>query len=224
MGHKVPSYSLRIGINEYWKSKWFFRKNYRIFLEADFIIRKIIEEKFKKAGIIDVIIERKDPEHCKVIIKTARPGILIGREGQKLKALQAKIEKNLSEHFKKYNIPIPALEIIVEEVKRPTSYASYLAQLAAIDIEKNKSVRAVMKKIIEKARQNKDVQGVKIRVSGRLGGANIHRSEVLTWGRMPLSTLRAKIDYAFSEALTKYGIIGVKVWLYKGDSEEIKEA
>lgn len=223
MGHKVSPYALRIGINEYWKSKWFFRKKYRIFLEADFIIRKIIAEKYKKSGIVDVIIERKDPEHCKVIIKTARPGFVIGREGEKLKSLQEKIDKELKIHFQKYNLPIPATEIVVEEVKRPTAYASYLAQLAAVDIEKNKSVRAVMKKIIDKARQNKEVKGIKIRVSGRLGGANIHRSEMLTWGRMPLSKFRAKIDYAFAEALTKYGIIGVKVWVYKGDLEEIKE-
>ncbi len=224
MGHKVSPYVLRLGINEYWKSRWFFRKNYRVFLEADFIIRRIINEKYKKSGIIDVIIERKDPEHCKIIIKTARPGILIGREGQKLKALQEKIKKELKEHFSKYNIPEPATEIIIEEVKKPTTYAAYLAQVAAIDIEKNKSVRAVMKKIIEKAKQNKEVKGVKIRVSGRLGGANIHRSEMLSWGRMPLTTLRAKIDYAFAEALTKYGIIGIKVWLYKGESKEIKES
>ena len=223
MGHKVPPYTLRLGINEYWKSRWFFTRNFKVYLEADYIIRKTIREMFKKTGIIDVIIERKDPEHCKVIIKTARPGVLIGREGQRLKKLQEKIDKQLSEIFKKSNLPKPATELIVEEVKKPTAYASYLAQVAAIDIEKNKSVRAVMKKIIERAKQNKEILGVKIRVSGRLGGANIHRSEMITWGRMPLSKLRAKIDYAFEEALTKYGIIGVKVWLYKGDSEEIKE-
>lgn len=223
MGHKVSPYALRLGINEYWKSRWFFRRNFRVYLEADFIIRKTINEMFPKSGIIDVLIERKDPEHCKVIIKTARPGILIGREGQRLKALQEKINKRLKEHFEKFKLPIPALEIIVEEVKKPTAYAEYLAQLAAIDIERNKSVRAVMKKIIERAKQNKEIKGVKIRVSGRLGGANIHRAETITWGRMPLSKLKAKIDYALAEALTKYGIIGVKVWLYKGDSEEIKE-
>lgn len=223
MGHKVPPYALRLGINEYWKSKWFFRKNYKIYLEADFIIRKIINEKFKKSGIIDVIIERKDPEHCKIVIKTARPGILIGREGQRLKTLHDKINKTLKEHFAKYNISPPATEIIIEDVKKPTTYATYLAQLAVIDIEKNKAVRAVIKKIIEKAKQNKEIKGIKIKVSGRLGGANIHRSEMLSWGRMPLTTLKAKIDYAFAEALTKYGIIGVKVWLYKGNSEEIQE-
>jgi len=223
MGHKIPSYALRLGINEYWRSRWFFSRNYKVYLEADFIIRKTINEMFKKAGIIDVTIERKDPEHCKVIIKTAKPGVLIGREGQKLKSLQEKIDKKLKELFEKNKLPKPATEIIVEEVKKPTAYAAYLAQIAAIDIEKNKSVRAVIKKIIERAKQNKDVLGVKVRVSGRLGGANIHRSETITWGRMPLSKLRAKIDYAFEEALTKYGLIGVKVWLYKGDSEEIKE-
>lgn len=223
MGHKVPPYALRLGINEYWKSRWFFPKNFRVYLEADYIIRKTIDEMFKKSGIIDVIIERKDRERSKVIIKTARPGTLIGRDGQKLKQLQNKLNKKLKEHFEKFKLPEPSLEIVIQEVKKPTAYASYLAQLAAIDIEKNKSVRAVMKKIIERARQNKEIKGVKIKVSGRLGGANIHRSETITWGQMPLSKLRAKIDYAFAEALTKYGIIGIKVWLYKGDREEIKE-
>jgi small subunit ribosomal protein S3 len=223
MGHKVSPYALRLGINEYWRSRWFFTRNYKVYLEADYIIRKTINEMFRKTGIIDVIIERKDPEHCKVIIKTARPGVLIGREGQRLRKLQEKVDKKLTELFEKNKLPKPATEFIIEEVKRPTAYASYLAQLAAIDIEKNKSVRAVMKKIIERAKQNKEILGVKIRVSGRLGGANIHRSEMITWGRMPLSRLKAKIDYAFEEALTKYGIIGIKMWLYKGDSEEIKE-
>lgn len=223
MGHKVPPYALRLGINEYWKSRWFFPKNFRVYLEADYIIRKTIDEMFKKTGIVDVIIERKSRERSKVIIKTARPGILIGKDGQRLKNLQNKLNKKLKEHFKKFNLPEPSLEIVIQEVKKPTAYAAYLAQLAAIDIEKNKSVRAVMKKIIERARQNKEIKGVKIRVSGRLGGANIHRAESITWGQMPLSKLKAKIDYAFAEALTKYGIIGVKVWLYKGDSEEISE-
>lgn len=223
MGHKISPYSLRLEINEYWKSRWFFARNYRVYLEADFIIRKTIEEMFKKTGIIDVIIERKDRERSKVIIKTARPGVLIGRDGQRLKELQNKLNKKLKEHFEKFKLPEPSLEIVVQEVKKPTAIASYLAQLAAVDIEKNKSVRGVMKKIVEKAKQNKEIKGVKIRVSGRIGGANIHRAEVITWGQMPLSRLKAKIDYAFAEALTKYGIISVKVWLYKGDSEEIKE-
>jgi len=223
MGKKVSSYGLRLGINEYWKSRWYFSKNYRVYLEADYIIRKTIEEMFPKSGIIDVIIERKSPENSKVIIKTAKPGVLIGREGQKLKKLQEKIEGKLKKLFEKYKLENPTLEIIVEEVRKPTAYAAYLAQLAAIDIEKNKSVRGVIKKIIEKARQNKNILGVKVRVSGRLGGANIHRAENITWGRLPLSKLKAKIDFAKETALCKYGKIGIKVWLYKGDSEEIEE-
>ncbi|MCS7184135.1 MAG: 30S ribosomal protein S3 [Patescibacteria group bacterium] len=224
MGHKVSPYANRLGINEYWRSRWFFRKNFKVFLEADYLIRKIISERLKKsAGIIEIIIERKDQEHCRVIIRTAKPGNLIGREGQKLKRLQEEIKKRLEILFNKYKVAQPALEIVVEEVKKPTLYANFLAQLIAIDIEKNKSVRSVMKKAIERARQNKEVKGIKIRVSGRIGGASIHRSEVLSWGRLPLSTLKAKIDYACIEALTKYGIIGVKVWLVRGENKEYKE-
>lgn len=223
MGHKISPYANRLGLNEYWKSKWFFKRNFRVFLEADYLIRKTINEKFKKTGIIEVIIERKDQEHCRVIIKTARPGNLIGREGQKLKKLQEEINKKLEPLFKKNNLLPPALEIVVEEVKKPTLYASYLAQLGAIDIEKNKPIRGVIKKIIEKAKQHKEIQGIKVRVSGRLNGATIHRSETISWGKLPLSTFKSKIDYAFYEALTKYGIIGIKVWLYKGESKDYKE-
>lgn len=223
MGKKVSSIALRLGINEYWRSRWFFSKNFRVYLEADYIIRKIIEEELKKSGIIDIIIERKSPSHSKVIIKTARPGLLIGREGQRLKKIQNKIEEKLKKLFEKHKLEKPGLEIVVEEVRKPTLYASYLAQIAAIDIEKNKSVRGVIKKIIEKAKSNKEVLGVKVRISGRLGGANIHRTENITWGRMPLSKLKAKIDYAKETALCKYGKIGIKVWLYKGDKEEIEE-
>ncbi|MGC8981372.1 MAG: 30S ribosomal protein S3 [Minisyncoccia bacterium] len=223
MGKKISSYGLRLGINEYWKSRWYFSKKFRVYLEADYIIRKTIEEMFPKSGIVDVIIERKSPENSRVIIKTAKPGVLIGREGQRLKNLQEKIDERLSILFKKHKLEKPTLEVIVEEVRKPTACASYLAQLAAIDIEKNKSVRGVIKKIIEKAKQNKNILGIKVRVSGRLGGANIHRSENITWGRLPLSKLKAKIDFAKETALCKYGKIGIKVWLYKGDSEEIEE-
>ncbi|GIW66420.1 MAG: hypothetical protein KatS3mg095_0318 [Candidatus Parcubacteria bacterium] len=224
MGHKVSPYANRLGINEYWKSKWFFKKNFYVFLESDYIIRQVIKEKLgKSAGITDVIIERKDPDHCRVIIRTAKPGNIIGRDGKKLKLIQQEINKRLDILFKKNKLNQPALEIVVEEVKKPTLYASFLAQLIALDIEKNKPVRGVIKKIIERARQHKEIQGIKIRVSGRIGGASIHRSETISWGKLPLSTLKAKIDYAFVEALTKYGIIGIKVWLYKGASEEFKE-
>lgn len=223
MGHKVPAYANRLGINEYWKSKWFFKKNYRVFLEADFLIRKIIFDKFKNAFIVDVFIERKDQEHCKVIIKTSRPGIIIGRDGQRLKRLQEELRRRLLLLFDEFKIPNPSLEISVEEIKKPTLFASFNCKFIASEIEKNKSVRSVMKKTIERIRQNKEVEGVKIRVSGRIGGANIHRTETITWGRMPLSKLKAKIDYSFCEALTKYGIIGIKVWIYKGDISEIKE-
>lgn len=223
MGHKISPYANRLGINEYWKSKWFFKRNFRLFLEADYLIRKIIYERFNKAGIVEIIIERKDQEHCRVIIKTAKPGNLIGREGQKLKKLQEEINKKLKTLFKNNNLAQPTLDIVVEEVKKPTLYASYLAQLIAIDIEKNKPVRGTMKRIMEKAKQHKEIQGIKIKISGRINGATIHRTESLSWGKLPLSTLRAKIDYFFTEALTKYGIIGIKLWLYKGESKDYKE-
>mgnify|MGYP001773390057 CR=1 FL=1 len=224
MGHKVSPYANRLGINEYWKSRWFFKKNFSIFLEADYIIRSLINKKLgKNAGIVEIIIERKDQDHCKVIIRTAKPGNVIGRDGKKLKGIQQEINKKLDSLFKKHKLNPPALEIAVEEVKKPYLYANFLAQLIALDIEKNKPVRGVIKKALERVKQYKEIKGVKINVSGRIGGASIHRAEKITWGKLPLSTLKSKIDYALVEALTKYGIIGVKVWLYKGESNELKE-
>jgi len=224
MGHKISPYALRIGLNENFRSRWFFSKRAQVFLQADQLIRSKIQELFPKSGIAEIVIERKSLEQSKVIIHTSKPGVLIGREGQKLKRLQEVIEKGVQELFKRYNLPKPALEIEVIEIRKPYLYAAILAQLAALEIEKRQTVRRVMKRLIERARQHKEIEGVKVRVSGRLNGSEIHRSEMLSWGKMPLTTLRANIDYAFETAKCPYGIIGVKVWLYKGEgSSEAEE-
>jgi small subunit ribosomal protein S3 len=224
MGHKISPYALRIGLNENFRSRWFFSKRAQVFLQADQLIRNKIQELFPKSGIAEIVIERKSLEQSKVIIHTSKPGVLIGREGQKLKRLQEVIEKGVQELFKRYNLPKPALEIEVIEIRKPYLYAAILAQLAALEIEKRQTVRRVMKRLIERARQHKEIEGVKVRVSGRLNGSEIHRSEMLSWGKMPLTTLRANIDYAFETAKCPYGIIGVKVWLYKGEgSSEAEE-
>lgn len=217
MGHKVPPYALRIGINRNWRSRWFFSKKTAVFLEADYLIRKTIDELFPKAGIIDVIIERKSLDHCRVDVFSVKPGVIIGKDGQNLKKLYKKIEKVLKPLFQRHNLTYPTLEINVVEIKKPNLYAAYLAEQAALQIEKGGRVRTVLKNIVEKAKNTKEIQGIKIKASGRLDGATIHRHETVSWGKIPLSKLIADIDYASKIAFTKYGIIGIKVWLYRGD-------
>ncbi len=223
MGHKVPPTGLRIGINRYWNSKWFFSKNSQVFLEADYLIRKIIKEMFPKAGISEIIIERKSFDHCKVIIKTARPGVLIGREGQILKNLVNKLEKKVNPLFEKKNLTPPKIDLDILEIKKPLLSAAYLAELAANEIEKGRTVRSVLKKVVEKAKQEKGILGIKIKAAGRLDGSTIKRRETVQWGRLPLSKLTADIDFAQRPVLLKYGIIGLKVWVYKGDKNNYFE-
>ncbi|MEK7674154.1 MAG: 30S ribosomal protein S3 [Patescibacteria group bacterium] len=218
MGQKISPYTLRLGINEGWYSRWFFPKNSAVYLEADCSIRNIIAELFPKSGIGEVIIERKSPDTCRVIVKTAKPGFLIGREGQNLRKLQERLDKSLTKLFEKFKLTKPTTEFQIEEIKKPFTSARVLAQFAAAEIEKRISVRRVMKGIIEKGRQNKEIGGIKIRLSGRLNGAEIHRTEALSFGKLTLGTLKSKIDYAAEIAKCTYGIVGIKVWLYKGES------
>lgn len=223
MSHKIPPYALRLGSIEQFRSRWFFSKRAQVFLQADQLIRQKIQELFPKSGIAEVVIERKSLEQSKVIIHTSKPGVLIGREGQKLRHLQRVIDQDLQQLFSRYRLPKPTLEVEVIEIRKPYLHAALLAQLAAFEIEKRQTVRRVMKRVIERVRQHKEVLGVKVRVSGRLNGSEIHRSEMLSWGKMPLTTLRANIDYAYETAKCPYGIIGVKVWLYKGEGSSESE-
>ncbi|MER3570397.1 MAG: 30S ribosomal protein S3 [Patescibacteria group bacterium] len=220
MGHKIPPYVLRIGLNRNWRSIWFFTKiknKYPVFLEADYLIRKTIEEIFPKANIVEVIIERKSLDHCKLEIYTAKPGLVIGKDGQNLKKLYQKLEKILKPHFTKHNFSYPSLEINVVEVKKPYLYAQYLAEVIANYLEQGVKTRSAIKNVLNKAKEHKEIKGIKIKVSGRIDGAEIHRTESISWGKLPLSKLIADIDYGFKAAFTKYGIVGVKVWLYRGD-------
>ncbi len=221
MGQKIPPYALRLGINTYWRSKWFFKKHFTLLLEADHLIRKIIYQTFPNSGIIDIIIERKSLDHCKITIKTAKPGLIIGRDGSLLKNLLKKLEKKLKPLFEKHKIASPSLDIDVVEVKKPLLSAAYLAELAANEIRKGLSTRSVLKRIVDKAKQQKEILGIKIKAKGRVDGSTIKRSETVSWGRLPLSKLKADIDYAEYPILTKYGYVGLKVWLYKGDKEKI---
>ncbi len=223
MGNKVPAPANRIGINRDWNSKWFFSKNFKIYLENDYWIRKIAEKIFFRKGLVEIIIERKSLDNCKVILKTAKPGLIVGKDGQNLNKFINEITKKTKEIFNKAKLMPPKIEVIVQEIKKPFTSAQYLAELAAQEIEKGALARSVMKRVIERARQHKEILGVKVKLSGRLNSATIHRSEWISWGRMPLATLRADIDYGFAIAYMKYGTIGVKVWLYKGDKLDYHE-
>jgi small subunit ribosomal protein S3 len=220
MGQKIPPYALRLGINTYWRSRWMLKKYFPLLLEVDYLIRKIIHKTFPKSGIIDIIIERKSLDHCKISIYSARPGILIGKDGQALKNLIAKLENKINPLFKNKNLTVPQIDIDVIEVKKPFLTAAYLAEIAAQEIEKGVPTRRVLKRTSERAKQQKEIIGFKVIAKGRVDGATIKRSEKILWGRLPLSKLNADIDYCERQVLTKSGIVGLKIWIYRGDKEK----
>jgi small subunit ribosomal protein S3 len=214
MGQKVHPEGLRIGINKTWKSKWVAKKNFKDFLIEDQMIRKYIKEKQKDAGISKIEIERAG---SKAIIKifTSKPGLIIGEKGSSVENLKKELENMVKK------------QILIEpiEVDKPEKDAQLIAENIARQIEKRVQYRRAMKKAIQSARATEDggVQGIKICVSGRLQGAEIARSEWYVEGRVPLQTLRAKIDYGYDIAKTTYGTIGVKVWIYNGEEIENKK-
>ncbi len=206
MGQKVSPLLLRIGFIKTWHSKWFAKgKDYPRFIEEDYKIRKIIREKFKHAAISKIIIERLT-QQIKIRIFTARPGIIIGRHGADIEHLREDLN----------NLVKAEVSIDVEEVKNPALDAQLVAQNVALQLEKRIAFRRAVKRALEQS-MNAGAKGIKICCAGRLGGAEMSRSETYKQGKIPLSTLRADIDYGFAESLTTYGLIGIKVWLYKGD-------
>ena len=219
MGQKIKPNSFRLGITKDWSSRWLPPKG-RIFksmLEEDALIRKIAEEKVKNAGIDKIDIERTGNKY-KIFIRVSRPGLVIGRGGKGIEDLTKLIETSLNKLKKQNNIVEPAvLSLNIEELKRFDVSANVSAQNIAWDFEKRMPLRRKIKKHLESMMQNKNVKGAKIMVSGRLDGAEIARREQVARGRLPLTTLRADIDYGTATAFTTFGTIGVKVWIYKGE-------
>ncbi|PIT93178.1 MAG: 30S ribosomal protein S3 [Candidatus Harrisonbacteria bacterium CG10_big_fil_rev_8_21_14_0_10_38_8] len=218
MAQKINPDSLRLGITKGWRSRWFPKGTFGSQLEEDVLIRKIIEKKIKSAGIVSIEIERNANNAFKVFIKAAKPGIVIGRGGKGIEELSQVVVKDLQKLFRKrkqYDEKV-VISINVEELKRTEVSAQYVAQSVAWDIEKRLPFRRAMKRAVEISMQNNQVKGIKIQLAGRLNGADIARTEVLSNGKLPLQTLRANIDYGFVEANTTYGVIGVKVWVFKG--------
>ncbi|HPD55286.1 MAG: 30S ribosomal protein S3 [Candidatus Paceibacterota bacterium] len=218
MGQKIHPKSFRLGINKNWSERWLASKKTRpIILEEDVKIRNFLNKKLRNALMADVEIERLE-NNINLIIKTARPGVIIGRGGKGIEDLKKEVEKIIRRHRKERKYPLNyVLNISIEEVKNPTANAAIVAQSIAASIEKRMPYRRLMKKAIEDAKQNKEVKGIKIKLSGRLNGVEIARSEWLDWGAMPLQTIRADIDYSEATAFCTYGTIGIKVWIYKGE-------
>lgn len=206
MGQKVNPIGFRVGVNRTWDSRWFAKgKEYVQNLDEDIKIRAFIRKKLKFAGIANVEMERT-AKKLKVIVSTSRPGVVIGKKGAGIDSLKADIQKHTkSEVF-----------VNIQEVRKPDLVAQLVADNIALQLEKRISWRRAMKKAIQSSVRS-GVLGIKVMVGGRLDGAEIARSEWYNEKSVPLHTLRADIDYGTSEALTTYGIIGIKVWIYRGD-------
>ncbi|SHH50204.1 30S ribosomal protein S3 [Thermosipho atlanticus] len=208
MGQKVHPRGFRLGLTADWQATWFNEKNYAEYLLEDEEIRKIIKKKYNHAGISEIVIERPDSERVIAIIKSARPGIIIGKKGAEITNLRQELERKFNRRF----------IINIEEIKAPETDAQLVAENVAARIEKRASYKVVMKRAISNA-MRKGAKGIKIMVAGRLAGAEIARTEWYLKGRLPLQTIRSIIDYGTARAETKYGTIGIKVWIYKGDAD-----
>jgi small subunit ribosomal protein S3 len=205
MGQKVNPIGLRLGITRSWDSIWYSKEDYKKNLHEDLMLRKMINKRFKRAGVVKIVIERF-PEKINVSIHTVRPGVIIGQKGASIEAVKNELRK-------KVNKPI---HIGIVEVKKPETVAQVIADTIAQQLEQRMPFRRVMKQALRGAMRG-GIDGVKIAVSGRLNGADMARAEQYKDGRVPLHTLRARVEYAHSEAKTTYGMIGVKVWTYHGD-------
>lgn len=219
MGQKIRPDSLRLGIVQTWKAHWFAKRDFKKQLEEDGLIRKIIKEKIGNAGIVRVDIERNANNNYRITIKAARPGLVIGHGGKGIETLTKQLDSSLKRLMKKRGDVASAfsLSLNIEELRRSETSAVYIAQLIAQDLEKRLPSRRTMKRHLELAMQNRDVLGAKIKLSGRLDGAEISRRDWLAKGKLPLQTLRANIDYGEATAFNTYGTVGIKVWIYKGE-------
>lgn len=215
MSHTVHPYSHRLGIIRDWKSRWFgVDKSYRDSLRTDIIIREFLQKELRPYFVSGVEIERTQ-KALRVIVKTSRPGMIIGKAGDGIVKLREKVLTLLRKS--KISLGTQELKLDVEEVRNPESHAAITGMMVAEALEKRLPFRRVLKQTIDKVLAHKEVQGVRIRLGGRLGGAEIARSEELKKGRIPLQTLRADIDFAREKAHMTYGDIGIKVWIYKGE-------
>lgn len=214
MSHTVHPYAHRLGIIRDWKSRWFgVKAKYKENLRGDVLITEYLKKRLKGVFVSLIEIERS-AKTFRIIIETSRPGMIIGRQGEGM----VKLREDLLRFIKRSKlVSAEELKIDVKEVKSPESNSMIVAQMIAEALEKRMPFRRVVKQMIEKAFANRDVKGVKVTLSGIMGGSNMARVETKKLGRIPLQTLRADIDYAFYEAHLPLGKIGIKVWIYKGE-------
>ncbi len=210
MGQKVHPHGFRLGFNKTWRSRWFADKDYSKLLHEDLKLRDTLKTRFMHAGVSKIEIERA-ANKLKIDIYTSRPGIIIGRKGQEVDKLKQEIQKRSGKE----------VFINIQEILKPELDAQLVAESVALQLEKRIAFRRAMRKAVDAALRF-GAKGIKVRVSGRLNGAEIARSEWYLHGQLPLHTLRADIDYGFSEAFTNFGQIGVKCWIYKGEQDALR--
>ncbi len=205
MGQKVHPFGFRLGYNKNWQSRWYSKKEYPAFVYEDHIIRTHVKKLLFASGLARIEIERAGGK-VRLILSTARPGIVIGRKGVEIEKLRGDLRKQFGREF----------SIEVNEIRRPEVEAQLVAENVAQQLERRVAFRRAMKRTVSMARKF-GAEGIKVNCAGRLAGAEIARTEWYRDGRVPLQTLRADIDYGYAEASTTYGIIGVKVWIFKGE-------
>ncbi len=210
MGQKVNPHGLRVGVIKDWDTKWYADKDFADYLVEDVNIRKFIKSKFYASGVSKIAIERT-ADRVKITIRTAKPGVVIGKNGAAIEELKNEVQK----------ISKQKVSINIEEIKRPELDAQLVAENIALQLENRVTFRRAMKQAMGRTMKF-GAKGIKTTVSGRLGGAEMARSETYHDGTIPLQTLRADIDYGFAEANTTYGKLGVKVWIYKGEVLPVK--
>ena len=210
MGQKVHPIGFRLGFNKTWRSRWYAEKEYANLLHEDILLKKDLKKRFAHAGVSRVEVERA-ANKLKISIFTSRPGIIIGRKGQEVDKLKQEIQKKTGKE----------VFINIQEILKPELDAQLVAESVALQLEKRIAFRRAMRKAVDAALRF-GAKGIKVRVSGRLNGAEIARSEWYLHGQLPLHTLRADIDYGFHEARTTFGQIGVKCWIYKGELDALR--
>ena len=210
MGQKVHPIGFRLGFNKTWRSRWYAEKEYANLLHEDIVLKKDLKKRFSHAGVSRIEIERA-ANKLKISIFTSRPGIIIGRKGQEVDKLKQEIQKKTGKE----------VFINIQEILKPELDAQLVAESVALQLEKRIAFRRAMRKAVDAALRF-GAKGIKVRVSGRLNGAEIARSEWYLHGQLPLHTLRADIDYGLHEARTNFGAIGVKCWIFKGEQDALK--
>ena len=219
MTHSSHPYGFRLGITKEWRTQWFTgdRKKYRELLREDYYIRTFLEKELDNKMVSNILFER-ERDTLVITIKTARPGLIIGREGTGIEELISRVKQ-----FSRRNELNDNIKIRVEEVRYVEQDAMLVAESVVESLKRHMHPRRLMKHTVEKVMANRNVRGCRVTISGRLGGAEIARSEEIKKGNIPLQTLRADIDYAQKEAIMPYGTLGIKVWIYKGEIEEEEE-